>query len=132
MSKGLIYFIAVIASGTVLTSGIIGVVYLTKESSNDEVDHTSTPNDMLARLQDLENTTSAPSVDQNTTLSCPNTEWSGDQVCDDLTNTLECDFDGGDCCLDSIDDSQCNECICYNDGTRHPSINNVLRKFFFI
>ena len=30
--------------------------------------------------------------------------WINDGICDDETNTKNCQFDGGDCCLDSIVD----------------------------
>ena len=32
----------------------------------------------------------------------------GDGVCNDQINNLECDFDGGDCCLSCIDTFQCS------------------------
>ena len=43
----------------------------------------------------------------------------GDGYCDDSSNSEQCDFDGGDCCLDQIV-AACYECMCYADGTRHP------------
>ena len=39
----------------------------------------------------------------------------GDGYCDDENNKEECNFDGGDCCLDEIDANYCTECICYED-----------------
>ena len=34
---------------------------------------------------------------------CPYPTWQGDGYCDDENNVESCDFDGGDCCLDSDD-----------------------------
>ena len=42
----------------------------------------------------------------------------------------ECDYDGGDCCLAEIDDLKCDECICHQDGSRHPTRRNQ-KSFFF-
>ena len=72
------------------------------------------------------------STDQSTTTTwiyysgttsneCPNPEWAIDDNCDDDLNTPICNFDGGACCLPSIHDQFCILCICYEDGTRHPS-----------
>ncbi len=43
------------------------------------------------------------------------TDWIGDSFCDDETNTEECDFDGGDCCLDEVDTDYCTICECLTD-----------------
>ena len=37
-------------------------------------------------------------------------------MCDDLTNNDACDYDGGDCCGDSVNEQYCNECICHETG----------------
>ena len=37
-------------------------------------------------------------------------------MCDDLTNNDACEYDGGDCCGDSVNDQYCNECICHESG----------------
>lgn len=39
-----------------------------------------------------------------------------------MTNTLECNYDEGACCLPEIKDAYCVECICNTDGTRHPTV----------
>jgi len=45
-----------------------------------------------------------------------------DGYCNDEVNMMaECDYDGGDCCLAEIDDLKCDECICHQDGSRHPT-----------
>ena len=36
----------------------------------------------------------------------------GDGMCDDLSNTAECDWDGGDCCDPNADFDVCTECFC--------------------
>ena len=36
----------------------------------------------------------------------------GDKECDDITNNAECNFDGGDCCMDVVSTEYCTECIC--------------------
>ena len=43
----------------------------------------------------------------------------GDGYCQDSSNSEQCDFDGGDCCLNQIVVA-CYDCMCYEDGTRHP------------
>ena len=41
-------------------------------------------------------------------------QWIGDQYCDDVNNNLGCNFDGGDCCYQSIPnwDNYCDTCEC--------------------
>ncbi len=48
---------------------------------------------------------------------CPDdiSHWVGDGMCDDDTNIEECQYDGGDCCLETQSWSYCNECICHID-----------------
>ena len=36
----------------------------------------------------------------------------GDGFCDDVTNTPECNYDGGDCCGDNVKEDFCFNCIC--------------------
>ena len=43
----------------------------------------------------------------------------GDELCDDLCNHPEQNFDGGDCCLDFIEVTYCNDCFCYSDCSHH-------------
>ena len=50
-------------------------------------------------------------------LYCPNWNWAGDGRCDDLTNVIECNYDGGDCCdsdIYTVDTLFCTECLCYS------------------
>ena len=41
----------------------------------------------------------------------------GDGVCDDITNTKRCLFDGGDCCLSRKNTKLCIDCTCTQNGT---------------
>jgi len=47
---------------------------------------------------------------------CEIPEWVGDGYCDDITNNVKCNFDGGDCCLgpDMMTDF-CTVCTCHED-----------------
>ncbi len=38
--------------------------------------------------------------------------WIADGYCDDDTNILECDFDGGDCCESEPNMDYCDLCEC--------------------
>lgn len=57
-----------------------------------------------------------------------------DGICDDKNNHKNCDFDGGDCCLDVIYRDRCLLCFCHQDGTFHDSVTgkkfNFLKTFF--
>ena len=46
---------------------------------------------------------------------CETPDLVGDSYCDDLTNTGECNYDGGDCCGSNVDTYYCIECLCYED-----------------
>ena len=54
-------------------------------------------------------TTEAPIT---TIQKCPKPNWIGDGYCDDETNIPKCNYDGGDCCGDSVDKSRCKVCKC--------------------
>ncbi len=43
----------------------------------------------------------------------------GDGFCDDVTNSILCRYDGGDCCFAAIDDHFCTSCICHEDNEKH-------------
>ena len=59
---------------------------------------------------------------------CPHPHWVGDGVCDDKTNTGDCDYDGGDCCGYNINTGFCTDCKCYFNETciagTHPLVGN--------
>ena len=44
-------------------------------------------------------------------------EWVGDGICDDATNILECQYDGGDCCLEEPVTNVCYYCTCLESTT---------------
>ena len=46
--------------------------------------------------------------------SCPPAllSWVGDGACDDVTNTGDCFYDGGDCCGSEMSKGVCLECQC--------------------
>ena len=46
-------------------------------------------------------------------LGCDIIKLVGDGVCNDETNTANCNFDGGDCCLNVINKEYCSECKCF-------------------
>ena len=47
---------------------------------------------------------------------CPSAEaWVGNGKCDDETNIPECDYDGGDCCMDPYVQGFCTICVCYDE-----------------
>ena len=48
---------------------------------------------------------------------CVNWAWINDGFCDDDSNILNCDYDGGDCCLGKIE-GLCFYCTCHLDGKR--------------
>ena len=52
----------------------------------------------------------------NFLLGCTNPAWVGDGYCDDVTNNMECNYDGGDCCLDPVNTQYCSECQCLDGG----------------
>ena len=37
-------------------------------------------------------------------------------ICNDETNSAECEFDGGDCCGACINTDNCSECLCHAEG----------------
>ena len=47
---------------------------------------------------------------------CANPLWIGDGFCDDLTNNLICNYDGGDCCGPAVNIVYCNLCECKEEN----------------
>ena len=41
-----------------------------------------------------------------------NPSYIGDNYCDDENNNENCNFDGGDCCLENVNTQYCSECEC--------------------
>ena len=50
-------------------------------------------------------------------IDCSLPQLVGNFFCDDITNSPECDFDGGDCCSTQSFQYPCLECICYVNDT---------------
>ena len=49
--------------------------------------------------------------------NCPHQHYKhGDGFCDDDMNIPECDYDGQDCCRESVIDYFCIDCRCYESG----------------
>lgn len=56
-------------------------------------------------------------------LECP-VSRQGDGQCQDYCNTVDFDYDDGDCCMDYIYDLRCSDCICHEDQSRHFPSNH--------
>ena len=81
--------------------------------------------------------TEVSTTSEETNVLCID-DWIGDCSCEDVNNHPGCEYDGGiattillfsitiklifigDCCLPEIQSDYCIECICHEDGTRHP------------
>ena len=48
--------------------------------------------------------------------NCSNAGWIGDGWCDDVTNNIQCNYDGGDCCGANINTQYCVVCQCLSGG----------------
>ena len=46
--------------------------------------------------------------------TCEYPHFINNGYCEDFSNTEECEFDGGDCCLEEIITTSCEVCMCYN------------------
>ena len=60
---------------------------------------------------------------------CDNVTLVHNGFCNDETNNLNCNYDGGDCCGYSINSEHCNECTCFHQetclaGVTHPLVEN--------
>ena len=58
--------------------------------------------------------------------SCKYQEITGDGICNDEANLLDCNFDFGDCCLMAINDAMCAECECHSTQLVHPKLSGKL------
>ena len=61
-----------------------------------------------------------------TVKGCKWTKLVGDGYCNDETNNIHCNFDGGDCCYSYVVKSFCSECKCLTGRTgreiNHPFV----------
>ena len=62
---------------------------------------------------DFMSQTSTVKINTFNTCSSHKLAYIGDGYCDDTTNVPICNFDGGDCCLDPIQDDFCLFCQCF-------------------
>ena len=51
-----------------------------------------------------------------TTGYCEKENWIGDGYCDDVNNNEDCQWDGGDCCGNSVNTQYCQVCACLDPG----------------
>ena len=56
------------------------------------------------------------STNNSTNGGCSNAAWIGDGYCDDVTNNIQCNYDGGDCCGVNINTNFCIQCQCLSGG----------------
>lgn len=57
-------------------------------------------------------------------VGCSELNITGDGLCDDSSNRLECYFDGGDCCLPTVININCAHCECKKYGYSNPNEDN--------
>ena len=59
---------------------------------------------------------------------CGNVALVGNGYCNDETNNLNCNYDGGDCCVVNATTDSCSECVCHFLETcaagYHPLVGN--------
>ena len=48
---------------------------------------------------------------------CTNFILIGDGFCNDITNNVDCGFDGGDCCGSCVNTEHCIDCACLGNVT---------------
>ena len=68
-------------------------------------------------------------IETTTTIDlepCYNVNWIDDGYCDDLTNTQNCNYDGGDCCGSNVNTQYCTECQCINGGNGGESTTSII------
>ena len=56
-------------------------------------------------------------------------EWIGDGTCNPFLNNQDCGYDGGDCCLEIIDDTLCHDnssgCVCHQNTLMQPTFRDT-------
>ena len=59
---------------------------------------------------------------------CDNVALVGNGFCNDETNTPDCNYDGGDCCVENVNANSCSDCSCHLLETcsaeYHPLVGN--------
>ena len=64
---------------------------------------------------------------------CSNSQYVANGICNDETNTEDCAWDGGDCCLREITKKHCEACECLDpmsNNTRKPREDITMSKLF--
>ena len=56
---------------------------------------------------------------------CPLWEWAGDGSCDDATNIIVCNYDGGDCCGSEVNIAYCQHCLCLSNSSTLPPVPTI-------
>ena len=59
-------------------------------------------------------------------IGCPMPIFNGDGFCDDSTNIIECNYDGGDCCGSNVNGQYCTQCLCISGGDTIPPITGTI------
>ena len=70
-------------------------------------------------------TTEGPNPTTESPDACQGS-WIGDGECDDINNTEECQWDGGDCCGDSVVTDHCSACECLDPDPDRSIIRQIL------
>ena len=80
----------------------------------------------------LEDITTTPTTTTTTTTTtkitwdgCALPHYKGDGSCDDENNTMECDWDGGDCCGDNVNTLWCTDCQCLDPAFKCEDNSNT-------
>ena len=63
--------------------------------------------------------TKTPITTSAFSTACDLRDQIGDGFCNDETNNPNCEYDGGDCCGDDVDETYCTYCYCFS-GTTYP------------
>ena len=64
--------------------------------------------------------------------NCPGEAWVGNGKCDDEVNIPECNYDGGDCCMEPYVQGFCTICVCYENWLGiSREINYLCLRFLF-
>ena len=80
----------------------------------------STKNSTTTTTSTGGSTMTSPYISTSSAGGC-NSEWIGDNFCDDINNNMDCSYDGGDCCAscgDVVNTLFCSACRCLDpNGT---------------
>ena len=56
-------------------------------------------------------------------IECDVPDWVGDGFCDDQLNTIDCNFDEGDCCVPNVNTKYCTDCVCLGGNGATTKMN---------